>query len=178
MAFISIPETWLTVGAAIKKRLFTRIKDNLDDHETRLNAVEQGVNKVSIFNFEVTGYIGNYTAAELINIGTYIAPQDLIITEIKVVLLNSSSTPTVSSSSGSLSLDLQRSTDGGATWTSVLTALPTIGDEQYLSGEESGLVAFNTGGEILLAGQMLRVGVASKKDTQGSFQVLCYGDLS
>jgi hypothetical protein len=178
MAFITIPDSWLTVGEAIKKRLFIRVKDNLDDHETRLNAVEQGVNKVTIFNFEVMGFISNYTAAELTGISTYRAPQDLIITEVKIAILNSSSTPTTSSSAGSLSIDLQKSTNGGATWASVLVSQPTIGDGHYLAGEESNLVSFNTGGEILLQDELLRVSVTSKKDSQGSFQILCYGDLS
>ena len=178
MAFLSIPDSWLVVGEAIKKRLFTRIKDNLDDHEFRLNSVEQGVNKVTLFNFEIMGFISNYTAAELTGIGTYRAAQNLIITEVKIVLLNSSHTPTVSSSNGSLSIDLQKSTDGGATWASVLIQQPTIGDGQYLAGEESALVSFNTGGEILLQDELLRVSVTSKKDSQGSFQILCYGDLS
>jgi hypothetical protein len=70
MSFITIPSSWLNVGEAIKKKIFTRIKDNLDDHETRLNAVEQGVNKVTIFNFEVIGYISNYSASELTGIVT------------------------------------------------------------------------------------------------------------
>jgi hypothetical protein len=178
MAFLTIPDSWLTVGEAIKKRLPARIKDNLDDHESRLNAVEQGVNKVSIFNFEVIGYLSNYTAAELIGISTYRAPQNLIITEVKIVLLNSSNTTSITSSAGSLSIDLQRSTDSGATWSSVLIALPTIGDGQYLAGAESTLVSFNTGGEILLQDELLRVSITSKKDSQGSFQILCYGDLS
>lgn len=178
MAFLAIPDSWLTVGEAIKKRLFTRIKDNLDNHEERINAVEQGVNKVPIFNFEIMGFISNYTAAELTGIATYRAPQNLIITEVKIVLLNSSHTTTVSSSSGTLSIDLQRSTDGGATWTSVLIDQPSIGDGRYQAGEESTLVSFNTGGEILLQDQLLRVNVTSKKDQQGSFQILCYGDLS
>ena len=178
MAFTTIPSSWLLVGEAIKKRLFTRIKDNLDDHETRINAVEQGVNKVVIFDFEVIGYISNYSAADLIGIGTYLAPQDMIITEVKIILLNSSTTSTVSSSAGSLSIDLQRSTDGGATWSSVLVSRPTIGDGYYLSGAASTLVSFNTGGEILLQNQLIRVNVTSKKDSQGSFQIICYGDLS
>ena len=178
MAFLTIPDSWLTVGEAIKKRLFVRIKDDLDDHETRLNAVEQGFNKVSIFNFETMGFISNYSAADLVGISTYRAPQDLIITEVKIVILNSSHTSTTSSSAGTLSIDLQRSTDGGATWTSVLVARPSIGDGSYLAGAESALVSFNTGGEILLQDQLIRVSVTSKKDSQGSFQILCYGDLS
>lgn len=178
MSFITIPSSWLNVGEAIKKKIFTRIKDNLDDHETRLNAVEQGVNKVTIFNFEVIGYISNYSASELTGIGTYRSPQNMVITEVKIVLLNSSSTPTISSSAGSLQIDLEKSIDGGITWNSILVQRPTIGDGQYLSGEESSLVSFNTGGELVMQSDLIRINITSKKDSQGSFQVLVYGDLS
>ena len=178
MAFITIPDSWLTVGEAIKKRLFVRLKDNLDDHESRLNAVEAGVNKVVIFDFEVIGHISNYAASELIGIGTYLAPQDMIITEVKIILLNSSQTPTVTSSAGSTQISLERSVNGGATWSSILNTRPTIGDGKYLSGETSSLVAFNTGGEILLKDHLIRVNITSKADSQGSFQVIVYGDLS
>lgn len=178
MAFITVPSSWLTIGEAIKQRLFTRFKDNQDNHELRINTIEAGINKTIIFDFEVIGYISNYSASELIGIGTYLAPQNMIITEVKIILLNSSQTPTVSSSAGSLSIDLQRSTDGGSTWSTVLTSKPSIGDGLYLSGASSSLVAFNVGGEILLLNQLLRVNVSSKKDSQGSFQVIVYGDLS
>jgi hypothetical protein len=178
MSFITIPSAWILVGEAIKKQLFTRIKDNLDNHETRINAVEAGINKVDIFNFEVTGYIFNYTALELIGIGTYKAPQDMIITEVKIAILNSASSPYTSSSSGSTKIDLERSINGGATWSTVLIGQPTVGDGYYLAGETSTIVSFITGGEILLQDQLLRVNVTSKKDTQGSFHIICYGDLS
>lgn len=178
MSYITIPSSWYTVGEAIKKRIFTRIADNLDDHETRINSVEQGINKVDIFNFEVLGYISNYTSSELTGIATYVAPVNVIVTEIKIILLNNIGTPEVSSSLGTLSIDLERSTNGGSTWASVLIAQPSIGDGFFLAGEESGIVSFNVGGETLSAGNLLRVNVTSKKDSQGSFQVVCYGDLS
>lgn len=178
MAFTVIPSSWLNVGEAIKKRLFTRIKDDLDDHETRLNAVEAGINRIDIFNFEVTGYIFNYPAAELVGVGTYKAPQNIIITEVKVIILNSASSPYSSSSAGSLKIDLERSTNNGATWATVLSSQPTIGDGSYAAGAESAMVSFITNGEILLADQLLRVNVTSKKDSQGSFQIITYGDLS
>ena len=48
MAFTSIPASAIEVGRAIKKSLFTTIKNNFDDHETRLNLVEAGVEGVQL----------------------------------------------------------------------------------------------------------------------------------
>lgn len=178
MAFLTIPPSWLTVGEAIKKQLFQRIKEDLDDHETRIDSLEGGVNKVVVFNFEVCGFLSNYSASELVGIGTFKAPSNMIITEVKLTILNSSSTPTTSSSAGTLSIDLQKSSDGGATWSTILTGQPSISDGSFNAGAESGLVTFITGGEVLLLDEIIRVNVTSKKDSQGSFLITVYGDLS
>lgn len=178
MAFLSIPSSWLTVGEAIKKQLFLRIKDSLDNHEGRINSLESGANKIDIFNFEVIGYVSYYSSTELVGLGTFKAPTDMILTEVGITLTNSPSTPTLSSSSGSLQIDLERSLDNGATWSTILISRPTIGDGQMNAGEVSGLVSFIDGGEVLNAGDLLRVNVTSKKDTQGAFLITTYGELS
>lgn len=178
MGFTVIPQSWLDVGRAIKKELFQAIKDSLDDHETRVNALEQGFNKVEIFNFEIIGYINNYTALELTGIGTWRAPSDCIIVDAKLMLLNSASCPTVSSSLGVLSIQLEKSSDNGVTWTPILVSRPSIGDGSYITGSESGLFTFITGGENMLEGELLRVNIYSKKDSQGSFIINVIGEVS
>ena len=110
MAFISIPSSLIQVGKAVKKELFDKIKDNFDDHETRINGIELGANKVEVFNFEVIGFINNYTAAELVQIGTHRATSDFTLTEAKLTLMNGSSGAS-STTSGVLSIDLQISSD-------------------------------------------------------------------
>ncbi len=177
MAFTTIPASWIEAGKAIKKQLLTRIKDNLDDHEERIDSLEAGANKVEVFNFEVMGYINNYTASELVQIGTFRAASDLTITEAKLVLMNSTNGST-SSSSGYLSIDLEKSTDNGATWNTILVQQPTIEDGTTATGSESELVTFITGGEDISEGDIIRVNVTNKKDTQGSFLISVYGDVA
>ncbi len=177
MAFTAIPSTWIEVGKAIKKQLFTRISDNLDDHETRIDGLEGGANKVQIFNFEIIGYINHYTVAELAQIGTFRAPSNTTVTEVKITLMNATNGST-SSSAGILSVDLQRSLDGGATWATVLNEQPVIDDGVNATGSESGIVTFISGGEDVDADDLLRINVTSKKDTQGSFLVTVYGDVA
>lgn len=177
MAFNAIPSTWIEVGKAIKKQLFTRISDNLDDHETRINGLEAGANKVEIFNFEVMGYVSYYTLTELVQVGTFRAPSNTTITEVKLILMNNPSYP-ASSSAGTLSIDLQRSTDNGATWNTILSSAPEIADGVSASGSESALVTFITGGEDVETDDIIRVNITSKKDTQGSFLIVVYGEVA
>jgi len=176
MAFISIPSSLIQVGKAVKKELFDKIKDNFDDHETRINGIELGANKVEVFNFEVIGFINNYTAAELVQIGTHRATSDFTLTEAKLTLMNGSSGAS-STTSGVLSIDLQISSDNGVTWATVLSGLPEIPDGTNATGSESSSVVFTTGGEDVLQDDLLRVNVTSKKDTQGSFLITVYGEL-
>ncbi len=177
MAYNTIPTSWIEAGKALKKKLFTRVKDNLDDHEERIDALEAGANKIEIFNFEVMGYINNYAASELVQIGTFRASSNLTITEAKLILMNSTNGSN-SSSSGYLSIDLERSTDGGITWNTILSQQPTIEDGVSATGSESGLVTFITGGEDISEGDLIRVNVTNKKDTQGSFLISVYGDVA
>jgi hypothetical protein len=177
MAFITIPAAAIEVGKALKKSLFTLIKDNFDDHETRIDGLEQGANKVEVFNFEVMGYINNYTAAELVQIGTFRAPSDTTLTEVKLILMNGTNGSS-SSTSGVLSIDIQKSTDDGVTWNTILAAQPEIGDGTNTTGSESALVTFITNGEDVAVDDIIRVNVTSKKDTQGSFLIVVYGDVA
>ena len=177
MAYVTIPTSVIEVGQAIKMSLFTLIKDNFDDHETRIDGLEAGANKVEIFNFEVMGFINNYTAAELVQIGTFRAPSDVTVTEIKLTLMNGTSSA-VSSSSGSLTIDIQKSSDNGATWNTILASEPEIADGVSASGSVSALVSFITDGEDVVTDDILRVNVTSKKDTQGSFLITVYGDVA
>lgn len=177
MAFITLPTVILEVGKAIKKEIFTIIKDNFDDHESRINGIELGANKVEVFNFEVTGFINNYTSSDLVQIGTHRATSDFTLIEAKLTLMNNSSGST-STTSGVLSIDLQRSTDDGVTFATVLSGLPEIADGTNATGSTSSSVVFIGGGEDILQDDLLRVNVTSKKDTQGSFLITVYGELA
>jgi len=177
MAFITIPSTLIEVGKAIKKELFDLIKDNFDDHESRINGIELGANKVEVFNFEVMGFVNNYTALELTQIGTHRAPSDFTLIEAKITLMNGSSGVT-SSTSGVLSIDVQRSIDNGSTWNTILSGLPEIADGINATGSESASVVFISGGEDISQDDLIRVNVATKKDTQGSFLITVYGELA
>lgn len=178
MSFTTIPLTDIDVGQPTKASLFLTIKDDLDDHETRINSLEAGVNKVSIFNGEVIGYISHYSVAQLVGIGTYRSTSNIIITEAKIILINSSQSPSISSSGGRLEINLDRSTDNGVTWSTILKTRPSIEAGTYATGSTSGLVAFTTGGELLNLNDLLRVSITSKKDTQGSFLIVVTGELS
>ena len=177
MSYLSIPSTWIEAGKALKKRILVRVSNNLEDHESRINNIESGISKVEVFNFEVMGFINNYTASELVQIGTHKASIGFSITEVKIVLLNGSSSP-ATSSVGVLEIDIEKSLDNGQSWSSILTTRPTIADGINSTGSESGVVEFISGEEIINQNELLRVNVTSKKDVQGSFLIHVFGEVS
>lgn len=177
MAYTAIPSVWIEAGKALKKRILQRISGNLDDHETRINNIEAGASKVIAFDFEVMGFIDNYSAADLVQIGTHRAANNYTITEAKLVLMNGSSSP-FSSLSGVLQIDIERSVDNGITWDTIFASRPSIPDGVNATGTESALITFALEGGSIAKDELLRVNVTSKKDTQGSFLISVYGDLS
>jgi hypothetical protein len=177
MSYNTIPETWINVGKAIKRRLFTYIKNNFDNHEGRINQLETNAQKVNVFNFEVMGYINDYTAYELTGIATYEAINPFNLTEARLILMNSPSSPNTSTS-GSLEIVLEKSVDGGITWYNVLATVVSIPDGENTTGYISEAAEFLDGEELINTGDIIRVNVVSKKDVQGSFLIQVHGEAT
>ena len=86
MAFTAIPASWLEVGRAIKKSLFTRISDNLDDHETRINGVEAAQEGQAPLQFHVKGVYDSLISADKTNLLKIITRSDIEITDVKLYI--------------------------------------------------------------------------------------------
>lgn len=68
MAFNSINDTEIEVGKPIKKSILQKVKDNFDDHEGRLNAIQVSSGIIDIFNDNIdhtTRAIGQIIASPL-----------------------------------------------------------------------------------------------------------------
>ena len=76
MAFVTIPSTLIEVGKAVKKELFQTIKDNLDDHESRISGLAGGANKIQVFEYNVR--------PDQLDIGRII-PADMTLAEFQAV---------------------------------------------------------------------------------------------
>ena len=53
MSFITIPNSLIQVGKAVKREIFKLAKDNLDDHEGRITSLEGTSVGIEIFNSDV-----------------------------------------------------------------------------------------------------------------------------
>lgn len=188
MAYTEIDPTALEVGKPITKSLFDNIRDNFIDHESRMDNLEQGVGKIIVADFEVVGYISHYSASELLGIATHRAPCDYNLLEFIVTIMDSANgfdqsvppKPIVTGSSGSLSLDLKKSTDGGVTYNSIMTVKPAIPAGYNGKGTSSistGCVEAVFSDTQISQDDLLRLDVTSLKDVQGTFHISIYATL-
>lgn len=81
MAFTAFTSSQIEVGKANRAELWTKVKDNFDDLDTRMTAVEGSTTKIIIFNADIVN-LGQYAGVGSTGIiGSFRAPQDLNITQ-------------------------------------------------------------------------------------------------
>lgn len=168
MAFVTIPSGDLDVGDPVKKDIMDLIKSNEDDLNSRLNFVEGGFNKVIAFNGKVAN-AGLYVSTSTFEgLDIFTAPQAFTLTSAIV-------TVDVAGTSGTLEIDVQKSTDDGATWTTVFTTKPSvafgIGDNAASSNATFSVTS-------VAAGDLLRLDISGFQSPQRAFFVYVIGELS
>jgi hypothetical protein len=168
MPFSSITASQILPGKAAKAELFSKIKDNLDDHETRLLTVEAGIAAIEIFNFDVVNASSGVTMTGMIH---HEALFDFTVTKVKVQIFEKGSI-----SSGTLEIDIKKnSTLDDTGMTSILTTKPIIDfstDPDYT--EDIGVL--NASEQDVLEGEFLRLDVTALPTLPLSkFRVLVYG---
>lgn len=170
MPFTTLDPADIEAGKPVKEELFSTIKDNEDDHESRIAATEQNT-AVDIVNLKVTGNVFEYDETELTSrMPTYKSPVDQTIVNVLINLL------TVSTS-GDLELELDRSQDNGVTWVPILSSPVTLSGTTV--GSLSGAVNFvSAGHQTLNQNDMLRLRITGVQVDQGEFHVSIYGELA
>jgi hypothetical protein len=172
MAFEVISSSEIEVGDPLKKELFNKIKNSLDDHESRMNAVETGLSKVVVFNFPIT----NATSASTFTGLTYFeAAFPFTITACEIRIYEKGSL------TGALEIDVKKSTTGmdSADYTSIFTTKPKITLASASDYDRSTNQAFNVSMTTLSAGDTLRLDVTEMPSggVMGKFKILLYGEV-
>ena len=170
MSFISLISSWLQPAAPVKSEIFVGIKNNQDDHETRISDIEASAGKIEVFNFPVSNAL---TAASLSFVSYYIAQSDFNLTEAKVVLFERGS------ATGTLELDVKINTTTGlnpANYSSVFSTNPSITLSGSVDYNESSNAVFST--TAVSQGDYLRLDFSSLGTAPVSFHVYIYGEVS
>lgn len=153
MAFTTIPTSIIESGDPVKQELWdTYVKDNLDDHESRITGLEGGSNVVYGPHFwNVTGPY--FAAVPLVNCG-------MIRLNFSLTVLAGRLLIKTAGSSGSTEIDILYKR-GVSAFTSIFSTKPSV-------TSASGDYAISTNGILtvtsLLAGDILRMDITT---TQG-----------
>lgn len=172
MAYIPLDNNDLEVGKPTKKSLFTRIKDNQTDFNTRIGALETGASKVELFNSEIAN-LGQYVnGGDLTRIMLFRASRDLTITNVQVYVLSSStgSLPT----GGTLEFDI-RVGNTISSMNTVFNIKPTI--TGLTEGSTNSAVNFITDGELIDQGQFIALDITSLQTNQSRIYVDIYSEV-
>lgn len=162
MAFTPIDNTDIEVGKPVKKKLFRLTKENFDDIDSRISALEAGASKVELFVTEITN-LNQYTnGGELTRLMLYRASSDLRIinAQIYVVSSSSGSLPT----GGVLEFDMRVGTDLSSL-TTIFNTRPSV--TGITEGSTNPSVDFITNGELIDQGEYIAFDITNLQDNQG-----------
>lgn len=170
MAYVAIPLSDIEAGKPVKEEIFDTIRANQEEFNTRITGVEQ-VSKIDVFNIRFGGDVSSYTATEIEGrVPVFRASVGAQIVGFTTVLLESST-------SGTLEVEIDKSTDEGVNWT------PLLNNPVELTGTAVGSVSgsvdwVDVASQSFAQNDLLRVRITSVQVDQGSFHLSIYGELS
>lgn len=169
MAYNAFTNSEIQVGKAIKKELWQKVKDNFDDHETRLAQAIAGGSKIEIFNIDfLTGSFGNTITGVLY----HEALQDMSVIEGAIQIFDKNGIV-----SGILSIDVKKnSTPDNTGMTSIFTTAPSINFATANDYDRS-TGTLNTSTQNVLKGEILRLDITSLPVGLGKFRIILIGEV-
>ena len=115
MPFIELPAAWITAGKPTKEEIFQYIKDNQDSFNTDIESLKQ-TSIIDMIDVSIGGNIDQYSTTEIQpRMPVFKSPVNGTITSVVLTLLEASS-------SGTLQIDIQKSTDNGLNWSDLLSS--------------------------------------------------------
>jgi len=161
MAFITIATDQIEAGDPVTQELWTKTKDNFDDHEARLTVVEAGFQKFLPIRFICIA--AHYKTGSETGLAFVRVPFDITITNGSLFLIDSGT-------SGTLTVDVQASAAGGGAFSSIFTVKPTLTSAAADFAVNSGTLDGTKTSRI--AGDILRFDVSSYQVGNFEFQTL------
>ncbi len=170
MAYVALDPLDIVAGEPTKEELFTTIRSNQESFNTDIEALKQ-TSIIQVFNIKFGGDISQYSFTEIAErIPVFRAPADATMVSFKAVLLEAST-------SGTLEIEIDRSTDEGINWTPLLDNPVTITGTTI--GSISGTVDWtDIPSQSFASDDLLRIRFTAVQVDQGEFHVSIYGELS
>ena len=170
--FSSLSDTLILVGKAIKREIFTTLKDNQDDLNTRMTTLEGGANKIQVFN----GRVRNATsAASLTKLAQWEAPSNFTLLDVRIGIY------TKGSLTGTLEVDLKKSPDRNpANFVTVMSTKPSISMAGASDYDDSTNQVIDVTKQEISQGDFLQLDVTSlpTNGVIGKFWITVTGEIN
>ena len=137
MAFTAITAAEISSGKPNKNGTWEKVRQNFNDHESRIAVVEAAANTFRPIQFELSGTleVADGLAYERINFDANILSAKLWVPQ--------------RGASGTLVIDIEVSTNGGSVWNSIFATLPSVafadGDFALSSNEVLAITSLSAG---------------------------------
>lgn len=166
----AILDAWIQAGKATREEIFKRIKDNQESFNADIELLKQ-TSQIDIIDVRIAGSINNYNQAEIQSrMPVFKSPVDGTMTSVVINLL----TP---STSGTLLVDIQKSSDNGLNWSTALTTPVEL--TGLTTGSISGAVNWiNAAAQDFSQNDLIRIDIPGLQVNQGEFHVSIYGELA
>lgn len=170
MAFETIVSTLYDVGKAIRKELFSKIVGNLNDLDARQAVIEQGANKIVIWDDEVK--IPN-DGDSLTGLDFWRAPSDFTLLEARVSIY------TIGTATGPVEFDIKKGANrDDINMSTVFVIKPSVDYSTASDYDESTNFEFIVAQQAVTAGQWLRLDISALPSTPKSFHVFLIGEFN
>lgn len=170
MAYDPVLDAWIEAGKPTKEEIFQYLKANQESFNTDIEALKQ-TSQIDIFDVSFSGGIEVYSATEVQRrMPVFKAPVGATMTSFVVTLLEASS-------SGTLSIEIEKSTDNGANWSPLLSSPVQVTGATV--GSISGAVNWiDVPSQSFNQNDLLRLVIDGVQVGQGKFHVSVYGEVS
>lgn len=169
MAYVPLTLADIQAGKPTKEEIFTRIRSNQESFNTDIEALKQ-TSIIDVFDIKFGGDIESYTEAQVTSrIPVFKAPVDATMVSFVITLL-------APSTSGSLEIEIDKSTNNGVTWSPLLNNPVTVSG--IVTGSLSGTVDWiSIASQSFNQGDLLRLRPTGIQVGQGEFHVSIYAEL-
>jgi hypothetical protein len=172
MPFTTIDTNSIDVGDPLKKELFDRIKDNFDDHESRISGIENQNAKVIVWDIDV---LNSSSAATFTGLAYSEAIFDFNLIGCEIRIFEKGSL------TGALEIDVKKSITGldSTDFATIFTTKPKITLASASDYGRSTNQVFDNNQISISQGDTLRLDVTELPGSGiiGKFRVLLYGEV-
>jgi hypothetical protein len=164
-----LPE-WVAVGKALIREMFVRIKDNFNDHESRINTLEFSSVRLTVFNNDV---VLAGAASTLTGLAYFKAPFAFRVLTAEVQIFQKGSI-----ASGTLEIDVRRNTTPDNTgMTSIFSVRPSVNFATASDYDSSTNQIIDPVVGAVDEGDILRLDVSSLPTGLGKFRIVITGGV-